>query len=75
MEPLQLFLQAGCAFFAFQRFRQGSDAAFAPSYEVEGGMPGGAPYTSYPIGMENDQQYQEPPFSGGGVNQRGKLTK
>lgn len=34
-------------------------------------MPGGAPYTSYPIGIENDQQYQEPPFSGGGVNQRG----
>ncbi|GLV44617.1 Synaptogyrin [Carabus blaptoides fortunei] len=61
---------AGCAFFAFQRFRQGADAAFAPSYEVEGTMPGGAPYTSYPIGIDGDQQYQEPPFSAG-PNQRG----
>ncbi|GLH02959.1 Synaptogyrin [Gryllus bimaculatus] len=56
---------AGCAWFAFLRFRQGSEAAFAPSYEADpAAMPGGGPYTSYPMGQEADAAYQEPPFSG-----------
>lgn len=60
-----IFTWAGCAFFAFQRFKQGADAAFASNFESEaGGMP--TSYPSYPGGPDTDQQYQEPPFSGGG---------
>ncbi|KAK7790804.1 hypothetical protein R5R35_012059 [Gryllus longicercus] len=60
-----IFTWAGCAWFAFLRFRQGSEAAFAPSYEADpAAMPGGGPYTSYPMGQEADAAYQEPPFSG-----------
>lgn len=51
-------LQAGSAWFAFQRFKQGTDAAFAPSYEAD--PAGGAGYTSYPDAT--DANYQEPPF-------------
>lgn len=50
--------QAGSAWFAFQRFKQGTDAAFAPSYEAD--PAGGAGYTSYPDAA--DTNYQEPPF-------------
>ncbi|XP_017773394.1 PREDICTED: synaptogyrin-1 [Nicrophorus vespilloides] len=64
-----VFTWAGCAFFAFQRFRQGADAAFATNYETDTSMP--AAYPSYPGGPETEQQYQEPPFSGGAMNQRG----
>nr|CAD7569934.1 unnamed protein product [Timema californicum] len=60
-----IFTWAGCAWFAFQRFRQGSESAFAPSYEADpGSIPGGAPYSSYPVGPDNDPGYQEPPFTG-----------
>lgn len=60
-----IFIQAGCAWFAFQRFRQGvQDAAFAPSYEAD--PVGGTGYTSYPDAT--DAAYQEPPF---GQQQRG----
>ncbi|KAF2885209.1 hypothetical protein ILUMI_20965 [Ignelater luminosus] len=62
-----IFTWAGCAFFAFQRFRQGSDAAFAPSYEADTSLP--TSYPSYPGGPETDQHYQEPPFAAG-PNQR-----
>lgn len=55
------------AFLAFQRFRQGADAAFATNYDTENSMP--TSYPSYPGGPEIDQNYQEPPFSG---SQRGK---
>lgn len=58
-----LFFQAGCAFFAFQRFRQGADAAFAPSYEVEGALGGGGGYSSYPGAPDPDPAYQDPPFT------------
>ncbi|KAK2583069.1 hypothetical protein KPH14_009102 [Odynerus spinipes] len=53
-----IFTWAGCAWFAFQRFKQGTDAAFAPSYEAD--PVGGTGYTSYPDAT--DAAYQEPPF-------------
>ncbi|KAG8191807.1 hypothetical protein JTE90_022800 [Oedothorax gibbosus] len=57
---------AACIFFAYQRYKQGADTAFmSTGYEGEGGMPGEAPYTSYPDGPEMNDAYQEPPFSGG----------
>lgn len=46
-----------------QRFRQGADAAFAPSYEADPHMlPTGQPYSGYPGGPETEEGYQEPPF-------------
>ncbi|KAB0794083.1 hypothetical protein PPYR_13703 [Photinus pyralis] len=62
-----IFSWAGSAFFAYKRFRQGSDAAFAPSYEADTSLP--SAYPSYPGGPDTDQHYQEPPFTAGG-NQR-----
>ncbi|XP_063240812.1 synaptogyrin [Bacillus rossius redtenbacheri] len=60
-----IFTWAGCAWFAYRRFTQGSESAFAPSYEADpGSIPGGGPYSSYPVGMDGDAGYQEPPFSG-----------
>jgi len=60
--------QAASAWLAYQRFRQGAEAAFAPSYEADPtAVPGGAPYSSYP-----DAEYQEPPFSGS--QNRGKFS-
>ncbi|XP_078036898.1 synaptogyrin [Augochlora pura] len=53
-----IFTWAGCAWFAFQRFKQGTDAAFAPSYEAD--PVGGTGYTSYPDAT--DTGYQDPPF-------------
>lgn len=64
-----IFSWAGCAFFAFQRFRQGAGAAFATNYEADVNMPMPGSYSSYP--GDADAQYQEPPFSGG--NQRGQM--
>lgn len=62
-----IFTWAGCAFFAYQRFRQGADAAFATNYEADASMQ--SSYPNYPGGPDaGDQQYQEPPFS---ANQRG----
>lgn len=56
----------GCVFFAFQRYRQGADAAFAPSYEADPhAIPGGSPYSSYPGGTDMNETYQEPPFNTG----------
>ncbi|CAH1104056.1 unnamed protein product [Psylliodes chrysocephalus] len=63
-----IFSWAGSAVFAYQRFRQGTAAAFATNYENESTMP--ASYPSYPGGPESDQPYQEPPFSAG-PGQRG----
>lgn len=51
-----IFTWAGCAYFAFQRFRQGADAAFATNYEADTTLP-----SSYP--GDADQHYQEAPFS------------
>ncbi|XP_015433357.1 PREDICTED: synaptogyrin-2 [Dufourea novaeangliae] len=53
-----IFTWAACAWFAFQRFKQGTDAAFAPSYEAD--PVGGTGYTSYPDAT--DTGYQDPPF-------------
>ncbi|XP_034936124.1 synaptogyrin [Chelonus insularis] len=56
-----IFTWAGSAWFAFQRFKQGTDAAFAPSYEadpVQQGVIGG--FTSYPD--STDAAYQEQSF-------------
>jgi len=65
-----IFTWAGCAWFAYQRFKQGADAAFATNYETDTGMP--TSYPSYPGGPDGvDQQYQDPPFSASGMNQRG----
>lgn len=62
-------LQGGCAWFAYQRFQQGVDVAFASTYESD---PTANQYSAYPIGNETDQ-YNEPPFSNAGQQQqRGK---
>nr|XP_022900364.1 synaptogyrin [Onthophagus taurus] len=64
-----IFTWAGCAWFAYQRFRQGADAAFATNFEADATLP--TSYPSYPGGPDMmDQQYQQPPFSAG-INQRG----
>lgn len=53
--------QAACAFFAFQRYKAGSDTAFSQGLaEGEEGD-----YQGYPTGTD-DGQYSEPPFGGGG---------
>jgi len=71
------FTWAGSAFFAYQRYRQGADSAFATAYETglagQGGVtsPGSAGgYTSFPgVGTGTEQVgggvggYQGPPFS------------
>ncbi|XP_026469088.1 synaptogyrin-like isoform X2 [Ctenocephalides felis] len=44
-----IFTWAGCAFFAFRRFRTGADSAFAPSYEAEPQI-GGANAGGYSVG-------------------------
>nr|CAG4641269.1 EOG090X0FHR [Eulimnadia texana] len=68
-----IFTWGGSAFFAYQRYRQGADSAFATAYES--GMAGGAPsattpgstgYTSFPgMGTAADPigGYQAPPFA------------
>ena len=69
MKHLISQFQGGCAYFAFQRYKSGVDAAFA-TYESD---PAANQYSSYPIGNETDQ-YSEAPFSGG-QPQRGKFHK
>ncbi|CAH0390442.1 unnamed protein product [Bemisia tabaci] len=51
-----IFSWAGAAWFAYQRFKQGVDPAFASTYEADQ-----AQYSSYP---DAEGGYQEPPFSG-----------
>jgi len=73
-----IFTWAGSAFFAYQRYNQGADSAFATAYETGMGGPGGVTspgsaggYTSFPgVGTTADQVgaggaggYQGPPFS------------
>lgn len=58
--------QGGCAYFAYKRFQQGVDVAFASTYESD---PTANQYSSYPIGNETDQ-YNEPPFSNAGQQQQ-----
>lgn len=58
-----IFTWAACAWFAYLRFRQGADSAFAPSYEADASSLPGAAYTSYPGGPDSDTGYQEAPFS------------
>ncbi len=60
--------QAGCAWFAYVRFKQGFDAAFAPTYESD---PTANAYSSYPVGNE-PEQYNDPPFGAQQQQQRGK---
>lgn len=54
-----IFTWAGCAWFAFQRYKQGSNAAFAPTYEAD--PIGDTGYASYP--GATDITYQDPPFA------------
>lgn len=54
--------QAAAAYLAFLRYKQGSDQAFAPSYEAEPNTTGG--YNSYPDATDPDGGYSQPPFSG-----------
>nr|CAG4644370.1 EOG090X0FHR [Lepidurus arcticus] len=78
-----IFTWAGSAYFAFQRYRQGADAAFGSSFEAGadgtpnvGGIttPGTSGYTSFPgaadpvTGMGGS--YQQPPF---GSNMRAEI--
>lgn len=60
------FSKAGCAYFAYQRYKQGVDVAFASTYESD---PTANAYSSYPIGNDTDQ-YNEPPFSNTGQQQQ-----
>ncbi|XP_066159287.1 synaptogyrin [Euwallacea fornicatus] len=62
-----IFAWAASAFLAFQRFKQGADAAFASNFESDNMQ---TAYPSYPGGPDTDQHYQEPPFSAG-PNPRG----
>lgn len=58
-----IFSWGGSCYFAYMRYKQGADSAFAPSYEADPHMmPGGAPYSSYSGGHDNEEGYQEPPF-------------
>ncbi|XP_031640258.1 synaptogyrin [Contarinia nasturtii] len=57
----------GCAYFAYQRFQQGVDVAFASTYDASD--PAANQYSSYPIGNETDQ-YNEPPFANAGQQQQ-----
>ncbi|XP_014206542.1 synaptogyrin [Copidosoma floridanum] len=50
---------AGCSWFAYQRFKQGVDPAFASTFEAD--PSGGQGYSSYPDGT--DAAYQDPPFA------------
>lgn len=61
---LLYYFQGGCAFFAYMRFRQGAEQAFAPTYEVDpGAMPGATAYSSYPGGEDmGSSAYTEAPF-------------
>nr|CAG4648306.1 EOG090X0FHR [Moina brachiata] len=72
-----VFTWAGSAFFAYQRYRQGADSAFATAYETGMGGPGGVTtpgsaggYTSFPgVGTTADPAsgaagtYQAQPFT------------
>ncbi|CAG9773162.1 unnamed protein product [Ceutorhynchus assimilis] len=62
-----IFSWGGSAFLAFQRFKQGADAAFSSNFEADNMQ---SAYPSYPGGPDTDQPYQEPPFSTG-PNTRG----
>lgn len=68
------FLQAGAAYLAFLRYKQGSDQAFAPSYEADPSNAGG--YSSYPDATDPDGGYSQPPFGGqpGQPQQPGTVT-
>lgn len=57
-----IFPWAAAAYLAFLRYKQGSDQAFAPSYEAEPNTTGG--YNSYPDATDPDGGYSQPPFSG-----------
>ncbi|CAG0921681.1 unnamed protein product [Notodromas monacha] len=59
-----IFTWGACAWFAYTRYKQGSDSAFAPNYDAEGVGGVGAPY-SYPGAADPMGGYQDPPFSGG----------
>lgn len=60
--------QDGCAWFAYKRWKQGVDIAFASTYESD---PTANAYSSYPIGNDTDQ-YNEAPFTGGQQSQIGR---
>ncbi|XP_050067498.1 synaptogyrin isoform X1 [Anopheles maculipalpis] len=56
-----IFTWAGCAYFAFLRFKAGVDPSFSSTYESD---PSAAQqYAAYPASNDNDQ-FQEAPFSG-----------
>ncbi|XP_049540138.1 synaptogyrin isoform X1 [Anopheles aquasalis] len=56
-----IFTWAGCAYFAFLRFKAGVDPSFSSTYESD---PSAAQqYSAYPASNDNDQ-FQEAPFSG-----------
>jgi len=58
-----IFSWAGCAWFAYQRYKLGSEGAFATGYEAEG-VPGSASSEyGYPRGADPQDGYQEAPFN------------
>lgn len=70
-----IFTWAGCAYFAFLRFKAGVDPSFQSTYESD---PNAAnQYSSYPVGsgpgaggVEGGDQYQPSPFGGGQQQQQ-----
>ncbi|CAB3361923.1 Hypothetical predicted protein [Cloeon dipterum] len=67
-----VFTWAGCAWFAFQRFKQGTGAAFQGSYEADPNAANQAGYSSYPDAEVGG--YNEPPFSGNTQGQMGDYS-
>lgn len=66
-----IFTWAGCAYFAFLRFKAGVDPTFqTAAYESDPNNQ--QAYSSYPDANDNDQ-YQEPPFSGSAQLRGGEL--
>ncbi|XP_058055320.1 synaptogyrin [Anopheles bellator] len=56
-----IFTWAGCAYFAFLRFKAGVDPSFSSTYESDPSAV--QQYSAYPAAGDNDQ-FQEAPFSG-----------
>ncbi|PIK55708.1 putative synaptogyrin-3 [Apostichopus japonicus] len=65
-----IFTWGGLAVMAFFRYRQGSETAFAPSFESS--VPNIPPANPYPsdVAQPPRDNYQQPPFSEGGMSEK-----
>lgn len=56
---------------AFLRYRQGSETAFAPSFEPSApSIPPANPYSPSNMDQPTAENYQQPPFSEGGMSEK-----